>query len=94
MTLFNETDDQNEMSVRRDHRCQDFIGSEPSSDFPCFSSSDLKMKEKDNSAFINNIFTLSGFCLPSILTLLHSEWPKLYEVLAILSAIGLTLKAP
>ena len=32
------------------------------------------------------------------LTLLHSEWPKLYRVLAILSAIGLkakkTLKGP
>ena len=26
------------------------------------------------------------------LTLLHSEWPKLYGVLAILSAIGLTRK--
>ena len=29
-----------------------------------------------------------------ILTLLHSEQPKLHRVLAVLSAIGLTLKAP
>ena len=28
----------------------------------------------------------------SVLTLLHSEWPKLYGVLAVLSAIGLTYK--
>ena len=35
-----------------------------------------------------NIATLAR-PINSVLTLLHSEWPKLYEVLAILSAIGL-----
>ena len=33
------------------------------------------------------------FCMnPDPLTLLHSEWPKLYGVLAILSAVGLSAK--
>ena len=82
------------MSVRRVFGCQDFIGSEPSNDFPCFSSSDLKREEKDSTAIIINIFMLSGFCLPSFLTLLHSEWPKHYGVSAILRAIEVALKAP
>ena len=30
----------------------------------------------------------------TLLTLLHSEWPKLYGVLAVLSAIGLKARCP
>ena len=35
---------------------------------------------------------LDGLCLLNILILLHSERPKLYRVLIVLSAIGLTEK--
>ena len=44
---------------------------------------------------MNILFVICLFCLKTTclirLTLLHSEWQKLYGVLAILSAIGLKL---
>ena len=35
------------------------------------------------------LINVENIILSSFLTLLHSEWPKLHRVLAILSAIGL-----
>ena len=50
--------------------------------FIFFSGIDLLHKERNPSVSI---------CICGVfdLTLLHSEWPKLYGVLAVLSAIGL-----
>ena len=41
-------------------------------------------------------FQMTGhnICFYAELTLLHSEWPKLYGVLAVLSAIGFTKIIP
>ena len=44
------------------------------------------MPDSQNFGNIAYMISLTGKC---ILTLLHSEWPKLYRVLAILSAMGL-----
>ena len=62
------------------HPCQ----SNPS--LLAFVSHNTSRQRKQNATFFGK------FALGS-LTLLHSEWPKLYGVLAILSAIGLLVSA-
>ena len=54
-----------------------------------YSSSTSKLQKVHTRSFLS--FLAQPYCPVSILTLLHSERPKLFGVLAILHAVGLRL---
>ena len=49
----------------------------------------IRRGDRDNLGVIFLYFGLKNICCGPSLILLHSEWPKLYGVFAVLSAIGL-----